>query len=1063
MRRFLSLGLLAVACSLPAADDGPDIHLWPLVENARQEDGSRRISALLLAHRTTGPDGAVQSSHYGPFVWTPEFGAVLPLWYRSGTAAAAHRMLVPLWAGGPGYTVVPPLLSAGWTGSDGSRHRWATPLYHHTVGPDGRIQDQHALLWWRSGGTQVLLPLAYRSASHAGIAPLWFAGPDWWVAPPALSFRWGRAGREGTRTWLTPLAGWTEDGSGRVDGFHVGTYVHRRHSDVLWPVAWARGRPGERHYGVLPVWAHGPGYWMIPGALTGMGWDERSTSAWLTPLAHVSTRRGSLSGAHLGLWWWTPRSTGIFPIAWLGGPPGERTGAVLPLYWAGRDTQVLLPIAWRHRNRNDPADRSLGVLPVWVQGRDWWSIPALLTGRSATAGSSSTWVTPLAHRTVTADGAGHQHLGPWIQHWSPATATAPATAFRGLLPIAWRTTAGDAATTAILPAWLQGPGWWVAPPAMTGRWDNADGGTTTWVTPLAHRRSDRQGMTSQHAGLWWQGRTRLPPDADGAVNQDDWRWLVPLWYRHTAVRSGTAAVHSGLIPLAMRWPGGWAVPPALTVHARTASGGAVTWVTPLASWQTAPDGILEHLRIATWYQDRERTMLAPLWFQGPGGWAVPPALSWRSQTADGGRSLWLTPLFHHRQDRDGTTASLHAGPWIQGRSTRTLVPLWAGWNDGWAAPMALSGRWRTGDGGRTTWITPLYHARTNATGAMVAQHAGPWFSAGGTTGVLPLAWWGGGRSTLLPLWMQGRDWTAVPPLLGARWARADGGHATWTVPLAHYGTDASGAVTDWHVLNLLHHRGTTALVPIAWGSRGRFTLLPVWFQGPDHLVAAPLYYRFRNGERVRQGVPLAWMTGHGWWAAPPLLSAGWDGADGSRTTVATPLYHQRNGADGTVTSRHLLTWYQDRDTTAVAPLWWDWRTATGGRRSLLAPLWYQHRHTDGAFTGAALPLGVHVRSGGALDTSLRTQLFPFVVQRADDGSEVNLLWRLWHRRHHQGSHETSMQPLWWSGHRDGQPRSWQMLGGLVGHEVRPERGTRRSYALWGLIPLGRAKPIAKAL
>ncbi|MFM2091757.1 MAG: hypothetical protein RLZZ127_2246, partial [Planctomycetota bacterium] len=586
MHRCLSLVLLALAAGLPGEDDGPDIHLWPLVENARLEDGSRRTSALLLAHRTVGPDGAVRSSHYGPFVWTPEFGAALPLWYRSGTGAATHRMLVPLWFGGPDYTVVPPLLSAGWTGDDGARHRWLTPLYHDTVEPDGRIRDQHALLWWRTGGTQVVLPLAYRSASHAGIAPLWFSGPGWWIAPPALSFRWARAGRDGTRTWITPLAGWTEDGSGRVDGFHVGTWVHRRHSDVVWPIAWARGLEGDRHYGLLPVWAHGKDYWMIPGALTGMGWDAHSSTTWVTPLAHLSTQDGSLDSTHLGLWWWTPRSTGIFPVAWLRGEPGRRTGAVFPLYWAGEETQVLIPLAWHHRSRRDPADRSLGVLPLWVQGPGWWTAPILLTGRSASAGAATTWITPLAHRTTGPDG-GHQHLGPWVQAWSPATATAPASAFAGLLPLAWRTTRGEAATTAVMPVWFQGPDWWAVPPALSARWRDGQGGTTTWITPLAHRRSDAGGMTSQHAGLWWQGRTRYAPDADGAVNEDDWRWLAPFWYRYATTRSGTTAVHSGLLPALVRWPGGWAVPPALTFSTRTASGGRLTWATPLADWRTA--------------------------------------------------------------------------------------------------------------------------------------------------------------------------------------------------------------------------------------------------------------------------------------------------------------------------------------------------------------------------------------------------------------------------------------------------------------------------------------------
>jgi hypothetical protein len=124
----------------------------------------------------------------------------------------------------------------------------------------------------------------------------------------------------------------------------------------------------------------------------------------------------------------------------------------------------------------------------------------------------------------------------------------------------------------------------------------------------------------------------------------------------------------------------------------------------------------------------------------------------------------------------------------------------------------------------------------------------------------------------------------------------------------------------------------------------------------------------------------------------------------------------------------------------------------------MAPLYYQ-RAQGRELTATVLPLLFSYHRGAALDTSLAYQLIPFIRQRADDGSEVNLLWRLFHTRSTRDRTEVMLGPLWWSEHHPGAPASWQILGGLIARDCNYATGTYRWYAFW-LIPLGSRKPYA---
>ncbi len=1030
LRPFL---VIVTCCAVQAADDGPDIR-FGIIENTRLDDGRHRSSALFLWHRTTNPDGSVDSSHLLNYV-----------------QAGEHRMLVPLWFQGPGYAAAPLALSGGWRRDDGGRSLWLTPLFHADHAADGRLESMHLLNWLSGDGYRMLFPLFYQDDSYSAAVPLWFSGPAGWTVPLALSAGWERSDG-GSATWVTPLFHVDRDRSGTLDGMHVGPWFHGPRHDILFPL-----------YG---TWRN----------------DAGGRTTWVTPLFHCSTDgNGETTSFHLLTWLHEAERDLILPLVWLDHSDSGTTGAVLPL---------------------------------WLGGRNWWAVPPLLSGGGKTAdGGRTTWITPLAHRTVSGDGQrSSRHLLNWFS--GEDTGSEPSS-WQLLAPFYWhdrRTQAGVTTTrTAVLPLWIDGPGWTVVPPALSGRWQEHDGATTTWVTPLFHRTNEADGsLRHKHAGLWWQdpdhrvlfplwwhwsseagthhallplwytgpNRTIIPPllswwgtGSDGGTST----WLTPLFHIDRAADGSVTSLHalnwiqSGdkrmLLPLYYRSPtaqhllplwlsnqDGWTAPPLLSWHRRQEDGSASTWITPLFHVSTDPSGNTRSLHALNWFQGPDWQVLfplayrgggyqgiVPLAFSGPGGWVVPPLLSAGWRRPDGGSSTWITPLFHVDRDADGTVDNLHVGPWFQGKDWQVLFPLayrGSGYQgivplvfsgpDGWTVPPLLSAGWRRSDGGSSTWITPLFHLDRDPEGRLEDLHALTWVQGRDSAGLLPL-WWHGPRSTV------------VPPLLSGRWQRDDGGHTTWVTPLFHIGTDGGGRTTDWHALNVIHDGDTTVIAPLAWASgpaeaRTR-TLIPLFYQDPEHLAVVPL-----------------WFSGRDWWTVPLGLAGGWN-SGGKRTTMITPFYH-RSSIDGVTTSSHLLTWLQTPEMQAVAPLWWDWRTDAGGRRSVLAPLWYQHAGADGAFTATLMPLLFNYRRGAALDDSLATRVFPFRMQVADDGHEYSVLWRLFYLRDQSASTEVQLWPLWWSETHQGAPTAWQILGGMFGRDADRTSRTTLDYAAWGALRFG---------
>ncbi len=1130
--------LLTSAAGVSAADEGPDIHFW-VIENTKLEGGQHRTSALFLYHRTINADGSTYSSHYLNYIDAPGFRAVLPLWYEIGEPGQRHQMLVPLWFQGPGYSVAPLAMSGSWRRQDGGSSTWITPLFHADRDRTGKIEDLHLLSWLQGDNYRLLLPVFYRAGKpgreHTGVIPAWFSGPGYWASPLALSGGWKREDG-GSSTWITPLFHQDRDAQGRIEDMHLLNWLHGQDGDALIPLAWRNGPAGARHHGLLPLWVDGPDYWGSPGLLSG-GWrnDGGGRTTWVTPLFHRSTdASGSTTSFHALNWFHNADTDTVVPLAWLDHSGTTTTGM---------------------------------VIPFWFAGRNWWLAPPLLSGGTRGAdGGSTQWITPLYHHSTSGDGKkSSRHLLTWFsgEDTGPGSAT-----YQLLFPLFYhdrREVDGAIAThTAVLPLWVDGPGYTVVPPALSGRWRTDDGGISTWITPLYHRTNAADGsLRSRHAGLWYEDQRREAPDADGSANDSTTRMLFPLWWQHDSTVHGVTRRRSALLPLwyadpdltvvppllswwrqrpdrssslwvtplfhrnrdadgtitslhALTWfqagddrmllpffyrtgPAndrsygvlplwlanrqGWTAPPAMSWHRRYADGSDTTWLTPLAHVSHRADGSIGSLHVLNWIQGdgweflfpiayrsgpsgQRHQGIIPLAFSGPNAWSVPPALSAGWKRADGGMTTWVTPLFHASRAADGSIDSLHAGPWFQGRDWQMLFPLaYRGGSPGarhqgiipllftgphsWAAPLALSGGWTRDNGGSTTWVTPLFHLSRDRDGHVDSMHALTWLD-------------GDHQSGLLPLWMRGKDWLVAPPLLSARWRRDDGGHATWITPLFHTGSDAHGTITDWHLLNIIHQGDTDIFAPLAWSSgppeNRQRVILPLYFQNRDHLVVAPLYYRTDSPQGRHSGLIPLWFTGPNWWTAPLALSAGWSSA-GSDTSLVTPFYHRTSRA-GITTHMHLLNYISTQEMQAVAPVYWSWRSDDGGRRMVLAPLWYQYAGPDGEFSATAMPLLFNYHKGPQIDTSLGRQLFPFLVQNAPNGSEINLLWRIFHLRTQGDSTEMMIWPLWWSEHRANAPTRWQILGGLVGRDCDREQHTSLSYAAWGALRFGGSTPYA---
>jgi hypothetical protein len=718
-------------------------------------------------------------------------------------------------------------------------------------------------------------------------------------------------------------------------------------------------------------------------------------------------------------------------------------------------------------------------------------VPPLMTGVSTRANGHTAWITPLFHDER--NGANRtSHLLTWFSghHGGGTDATGkplPKSSYQVAFPLFYRTsdtTGGITSThTGVIPLYFGGPDYWAAPLALSASW-NDDDGTNTWMTPLFHRSTRTDGTTSSlHALLYAQSDERGQPSADGKANGSAQQMVFPLFFRTSTTTAGVTNTRTTVFPAWHSSPDCTLIPPLLSAHMTTADGGDSLWATPLFHRNRTKDGTTTSLHALNYIQSGDSRMLfplayssggtqphrgiIPLWFDGPEYWMMPAALSGGWTRTDGGTTTWITPLAHVERNQDGRIDRMHALTYYHDRDTDVIfpfayatgtdskrhygiIPLWFDGPEYWTIPAALSGGWTRTNGSTSTWFTPLAHVERNKDGRLDRMHALTYYHDRDTDMLFPLAYATGEDTQrhhgIIPLWFDGPEYWTVPIALAGGWRHRGGGHSTWITPLFHRSTDSHGATTDWHALNLIHSGDTDILFPLAWrtgpAEQRHSAIFPLFWQGPEYSVLAPLYVHNRE-----------------FWFAPLALSAHWnDGADRS-TTLVTPLYH-RTTDHGKVAHEHVLNYVSTPDFTSVLPLYWDWQTTNGERNRLLIPLALDHRNADGGHTTSVIPPLLTYRSGKEVGTSLGLKLLPFLWQQADNGYEVNVLWRLFHLRGQNATTDSAVWPLWWSERRPDAPSRWQILGGLVGHENNYDTKTSRFYLFW--IPIGERKSFAPA-
>ncbi len=607
----------------PRPDDDTDtIKLWPILQYETTADGCRHIEVLGLYHRTTRPDGSLESTHLFNWIQSPGFSALLPVYLQ-----------------GRRWWTIP--VGFGCTFPDGGSTWWVTPFAHARHDADGGLAAMHVLAWIQgrspTGAYRALLPVYYDTTDcgerHRGIVPLWFAGPGWDMEPLLMSGRW-RHGDGSTCRLCTPLMHISRDAEGAITSMHALNFVEDGDCRWLVPIAWDIGHGVDRKWGVMGAFMRGRDWWISPLGLSA-SWreDAGGRSTWFTPLAylHADADGRWSNGEALGCFFGR-RGVVYPPFFWWVGSGASRHLGLLPLGWSTPRATVLL-----------------AALSAWWHDGD---------------GARTAWATPLAHWRRDADGRlTSWHAGPVIHSGSTDL----------ILPLAWRHHGEDGLHQGVLPLYWQWPehhlllplyadgrDWsvlapayvraghdWFAPLLLSAHWRHQDGGAATWVTPLAHRETAADGRVAFERILTW-------------VRTPTVRTLMPLWWRWQGSGGATRAVYAGAVSL-RRDPGAGATIAVLPLCAAYHHGERLdtSWpfqCVPFSAQRTA-EGVEVHLLWrGLWVRsDRKATVVqvGPLWWSqhrggAPLAWEVLGGTLRRTCNYTAGTSrlrvLWVIPI-----------------------------------------------------------------------------------------------------------------------------------------------------------------------------------------------------------------------------------------------------------------------------------------------------------------------------------------------------------------------------------------------------------------------------------
>jgi hypothetical protein len=387
--------------------------LAPLLLSGSWSEGEgERTTWITPLYHTTSREQGTDSFHFLTYFQGLDYKVLFPFGYSMGPEGDKSRGIFPLWFDDPDFWIIPPLLSARWSGTEGEVSTWVTPFFHYTDRDEGD-DSFHFLTYLQGPDYQVLFPLAYRTGPEGersgGIVPLYFGGPDWWFVPPLLSAGWKTSQGQDT-LWITPLFHKTEGGGEDEDGagsFHLLNYFQGPDYKVFFPLAYSLGPAGEKRRGILPFYMDGPG-WAASPVLLSM-WSEEEDGAeslWATPLYHHRYGPdGELHSRHVLNYFQSEDLTTLFPLYWdWKTEAGDERTLIVPLYWQSESAEgdfiasFVPPLFTYRRARELNTSLLYQAIPFSYQGAgDDWEFNFLwrLFHRRVEDGLSTTVVGPL--------------------------------------------------------------------------------------------------------------------------------------------------------------------------------------------------------------------------------------------------------------------------------------------------------------------------------------------------------------------------------------------------------------------------------------------------------------------------------------------------------------------------------------------------------------------------------------------------------------------------------------------------------------------------------------------
>lgn len=810
-----------------AKENDFDINLWPILSYKDNSEGGKDLSALFIFNRKTDGEGNQKELF------------LFPLFYNFKKENGSHFGSL-LYFNGPDYRVIPPLLSASWTNFYGEKSTWITPLYHSKKNSEGKLESLHFLTYFYSPGRHIFAPLAWNIKTeygrHHGFIPLYAKGPKYWTVPLGLSLSWENYKGERT-TWITPLYHLTKDSDDKLKSFHLLNIYRFRDGK-------------EYHNGFFPLWFKGRDYWLFTPLLSGSYTDiDSDRNTWITPLFHLSLdKKKKFKSFHfINTYAYKDEDgthKGFFPL-WLDGPDywflppllsysntdkdNNRTTWITPLFHLTltpeKDVKSMHFLNY-YNFKDDVSNKShKGVVPLWFSGPGYNIIPPLLTASWTTRDKSKhLWITPFFHQKRSED--------------------KDLLSFHYFNYYGYKTEKGW--KKGFAPFFYIGPDYWVSPLLLSASWKDNKGYKNTWITPLYHKKVDRQGeLVNSHLLNYYSFTDR--------GNKKHW----------------------SLFPLMFKGPDYWVSPPILSGGWENSIGDKTTWITPLFHKTENKEGEINSLHFLNYYKFKSdyksHSGLVPLYFKGDNYLFIPPLLSGSYKNRNSESYLWITPLFHKSKDKEDNLTGFHFLNFIGDKEEKgwryNLFPLFNKGPEDWYSPILLSGFWREGNK-KNLWLTPLFHISKKETGVkneITSMHLGPYINFDKNKHfIFPIAWyWGKDHPNdsfhygLLPLFVGGKDYfisplgygyggadnfhfglfpifakspksLIIPPLLTASWIDRKMNKRTWITPLFHKNSDSNGDITSLHLLNYFYTPKFSTFFPIQYSwktEKGRYSML----------------------------------------------------------------------------------------------------------------------------------------------------------------------------------------------------------------------------------------------